>query len=264
MHGERQALAQVTEDDLEARVGIEHAGKDDAQKMAAGVDRKTPRRSLQLFVRRKVSLDCVRVRHRRMQVDRNAELLRGLKDHPEFLVVEERALGVAMDHGALEPELGHAAFELLRCGPRVGRRQCREPGEPIRVLGNRRGENVVSVARHWDRDVRCKALRTGLTKRKYLYVDAGRIHVAQPLLAEIADLLGDIVADMLAAARDPELAEVGGGRVLAQQRRDEMLFDGDDARRFTSSEIVGHWKDYPGPTSTGRASSSVHSDIEPS
>ena len=48
-----------------------------------------------------------------MQIDRHVERLRALEDRPVFLVVEETAPRVAVDHRALEAEFLHAALELV-------------------------------------------------------------------------------------------------------------------------------------------------------
>ena len=61
--------------------------------------------------------------HRRVHVQRHIQGLGALEDGPESLVVEEHAVGQAMDHGALKPQLGHRAFQFVggSLGVRVGR-----------------------------------------------------------------------------------------------------------------------------------------------
>src|SRR5512138_3642042 len=102
--------------------------------MAAGVDGEAPRRARQLLVALEVRLDHLRMRQRRMQVDRHAELFRPLPDRPVLARVEKLALLVAMDHRAPEAELADAAPELF--GSRLGIRrwQGREAGKSIRVF----------------------------------------------------------------------------------------------------------------------------------
>ena len=105
-----------------------------------------------------------------------------------MLVVEERALGVAVDHRPLEPELVHGAIELAHGRLRVRGRQRRKAREPVGMFGDRIGKAIVGVARHWDRNIGREPLRPRLAEREHLHVDPGRIHVAQPRLAEIGDL----------------------------------------------------------------------------
>src|SRR5207244_9527884 len=49
MHGERQAFAEVAEDDLELRIGVEQAREQEAQEVAARVHREAPRRARELL-----------------------------------------------------------------------------------------------------------------------------------------------------------------------------------------------------------------------
>src|SRR5262249_50722742 len=109
------------------------------------------------------------------------------------------------------------------------------------ILAHRLVEAVIRVGRHRDRDVGGKALRARRAEGQYLHVDAGRIHMAQPLLANIAELARNVVADLLAAVRHVEIAELVGRDVLAIERRRVMLFDRDDAGRTPAGKIsVGH------------------------
>jgi hypothetical protein len=42
MHGERQTLAEMADDDLELRVRVEHGGEHDAQEVTARIDGEAP------------------------------------------------------------------------------------------------------------------------------------------------------------------------------------------------------------------------------
>src|SRR5690242_13132110 len=99
--------------------------------MAARIEGEAPGRALQLFISREIGLDCIRVRHCRMEIDRHIQRLRGLEDAPEFLLVEESALGVAVNHRAFEAELLDATLQLARRGVRIRRWQRGEAGEAI-------------------------------------------------------------------------------------------------------------------------------------
>src|SRR5438046_8336160 len=92
----------MAEDDSQPRIGIEHARKDDAQEMAAGVHREAPAGARQLLVALEVGLDGVRVRQRRMEIERHVERLRALEDRPILALVEKAAARVPMDHCALD------------------------------------------------------------------------------------------------------------------------------------------------------------------
>src|SRR2546427_11901190 len=102
----------MPEYDLEARVGVEHPGEYDPQKMAARIHRETPARPGEVLVSLEIGLERVRVRQGGGQIERHVERLGTLEDDPVFLLVEETPLGVAVDHRALETELGCAAAKL--------------------------------------------------------------------------------------------------------------------------------------------------------
>src|SRR6185503_17622615 len=145
-----------------------------------------------------------------------------------LLVVEEAALLVAVDHRALEAELADAALELGGGRLRIRGRQGGEAGEAFRVRFHGVGEPVVRIARHGDRDVGAERLRAGRAEREHLHVDAGRVHVREPALAEVEVLRDDVVAHHLAAGLQVELAELVRRDVLAVHRGEEVLLDRDD------------------------------------
>src|SRR5712691_3426615 len=159
--------------DLHPRVGVEHPGEDDAQEMAARIHRETPARARELLVPLEVGLERVRVRERGMEVERHAERLGALENHPVFLLVEETPSSVAVDHRAFEPQPRDAALELLGRGAGVSRRQRGECGETVRVRLDRLAREIVRVLRHRDRDVRAEALKIGRAEGEHLHVDAG-------------------------------------------------------------------------------------------
>ena len=133
-----------------------------------------------------------------------------------------------MDHRALEAELAHAALELLRRGFRIRRRQRRKAGKASGILLDGLVQAVIGIAGHGDRDVAAEGLRARRAERQHLHVDAGGVHVRQALGAEIGVLRDDVVAELLAAALQVEIAEFVGADLLPVQRRDEVLLDGDD------------------------------------
>ena len=77
-----------------------------------------------------------------MQVDGYVQACCGVQDGCAVGVVEEAALGGAVDEGADEAELGDAVLELRDGGVDVPGGQCGEAGEAVRV----RGDGVVQCA----------------------------------------------------------------------------------------------------------------------
>ena len=140
-----------------------------------------------------------------MQVDRHVELFGARIDRPEPLVVEEFAVGHAVQHGALEAELGDAALELVGRGRRIVGRQAREGGEARRIGGDRRMQPVVDPARQRHRDVGGDLLRRRRAVGEHLHVDAGLVHLLDAQRAEIEQAL-------VGLARPPgfDAGEMGG------------------------------------------------------
>src|SRR5262249_57162186 len=102
---ERQGSAQVSEREPRAREGVEHAPKNDAQGMRAGLERPFPGRPPQPLV-------AVQYRSRRdgvgrMQIDECVQSLRALPERIERAIIQISAIGVAVDHGAAKFELAH-------------------------------------------------------------------------------------------------------------------------------------------------------------
>ena len=133
--------------------------------MATRIDCKSPACAREVLVAQEVRFHRFRMGERRVQIDRHAERLSALEDHPVLLLVEEAPLSVAVDHRALEAELLYRALELFRRRFGVGGGQRGERGEAIRVRLDRGVRAVVGVARHGDRDLRAKRLRPRRAER---------------------------------------------------------------------------------------------------
>ena len=124
----------------------------------------------------------------------------------------------AVQHGALEAELGHRALELVGGGFRIGGGQRREGGEALRVGRAHLGQAIVDRAREVGGDFDRKLLRRRRAVREHLDVDAGLVHFLDAQRAEIVEPLVGLVA----------AAGFRAGEMLGQFRIPIMLFDGDD------------------------------------
>ena len=121
-----------------------------------------------------------------MQVDRHVQPCGPLEDRPEALVVEEDAVGEAVDHAALETKLD-GALQLVGGGRRVRRRQRRESGKALGMSADGRMQAVVDLPRERDRAVAGQLLGSGRAVRDDLHVDAGLVHFLQAQLAQVVE-----------------------------------------------------------------------------
>ena len=148
-------------------------------------------------------------------VDRHLERFGPLEDGPEELVVEVAAPGVAIDHGALEAVFADRTLQLIGRRFRRRGRQRGEGGEPVWMASHRVGEAVVGLTGERHRLGRVELLHARSGQRQHLHIDAGRIHVRDPVVAEIAELL-----DELGVARQvlPGTFDERPGRVVLFER----------------------------------------------
>ena len=158
-----------------------------------------------------------------MEVDRHVELLGALVDRPVCFQVEKFAVGHAVQHGALEAELGHRALKLVGGGFRIGGGQRREGGKAPGVSGAHLGQTVVDRAGEIGGDVGRKLLRRWRAMREHLDVDTGLVHFLDAQRAKIVKPLFGLVAT----------ASFQADEMLGQLPVPIMFFDGDDrAVRF--------------------------------
>src|SRR3954467_9127266 len=173
--GKGQRFAQMAEDDLQPGILLEHAREHQANALRCRFHREPPGSGEQagkvLQVITVVRLHHRRMRHGRVDIDRHIERLRALEDRPELAAVDEFAVGEAMDHGALEAELGHRALELVRRGAWIGARQRGERLEAAVRRAHRLAQPVVGAARYRRCAVRIEALRRRRAMREHLDVD---------------------------------------------------------------------------------------------
>ena len=126
----RQVLAQMAENDLQPRMGVEQAGAHQPQRMHRGLLRERPDRPEQPGMA-VVDLRVARQRIARMQIERHVEPLHRRPERPVLRqVVIDRGVVVvdlrkAVDQRAAETEFLHAALEL------AGRAR-RDPASPAR------------------------------------------------------------------------------------------------------------------------------------
>ncbi len=102
---------------------------------------------------------------------------------------------MAVDHGAAELELAHAAFELVRGGDGVLHGKMREAGIPVGPLFDFTREEIVGLAclrtRRLDVPLGLHA-RSG--QRQHAAFDAGAIHGIEPHLAEVGQTREELLA----------------------------------------------------------------------
>ena len=161
-----------------------------------------------------------------MHVQRHVQGLGALEDGPESLVVEEHAVGQPMDHGALKPQLGNRAFQLVGGSLGVGGRQGCEGGKPVGVCGDRLSEAIVGVAGQPHGGLRVQTLGRRRAMRDHLDVDTRLVHLLEAELAE--------VIQAAASLRRPTFRAVEGRRQLAII---VVLFKGDDDRLPLRSHV---------------------------
>lgn len=77
------------------------------------------------------------------------------------------------------------ALKLARCLLGIGHRQRSKARETVGMRVDGLVESLIGVARHRDRDFFAETLRARPAERQHLHIDAGFVHVAQPLVAEI-------------------------------------------------------------------------------
>ena len=120
-----------------------------------------------------------------MQVDRHIERLRALEDRPEPLVVEKDAVGEAVDHGALEAELGdvRSSSSAAAFGSLVG--SAAKAAKRLRVGRDRCMQPIVDAAGERDSIGAGELLRRRRAVREDLHVDAGFVHLLEAQIAEI-------------------------------------------------------------------------------
>ena len=150
-----------------------------------------------------------------MQVERDVQLLKPGEQRLEPRIVEERAVRSqrAVDQRADEAEAADRALQLVRGRGGIAGGQRREPGEPARVAGDRGGELIVRAPRRLDGPGPGELLRGRGDVRDHLHVDPRRVHVREPVLAE--------VKQHVTHAGMPGLA--AGGRRPREPGRQEVL-----------------------------------------
>ncbi len=139
-------------------------------------------------------------------------------------------MGVRVDHGALEAELGHRALEFFGGFLRILRCDRGDAGESCGVLGDGRCELVVAGSCDRDRGGAVEDLHSGTGQRQYLHVDAGRIHVLYTTLIEKLQLL-DNRPRPVARAVQVEAPQAVEARVIECSRGEQLAIQGQQLGR---------------------------------
>ena len=121
-------------------------------------------------------------------------------------MVEEAALGGAVDERADETEVLHAPLELRRAGVRALHRQHGEAREALGMLGDRGGQMVVHLARHGDAVGAGHEIGAGAGVGEHLHGDAGLVHRREALLADLGQRARAGSARSVGASPRPEAA----------------------------------------------------------
>jgi len=126
-----------------------------------------------------------------VQIQRHLQLLGTGQDRPEELVVQVAAAAVAVDQGALEAVGADRALQLVGGGLGIRGRERGEPGQPVWMAAHRLGEGVVGGAGEGHRLGRVELLHPWSGQRQDLEVETGGVHVGDPALADVAQLLDE-------------------------------------------------------------------------
>ena len=184
-----------------AREAIEHASEHDAQGVRTGLESPFPGRPPQPVVA--VQHGRGRDRVGRMQIDERVQCLRPLPDGIERGMIQIHPIGMAVDHGAAELELAHAAFELVRGGGGVLQGKMREAAIAVRTLLDLTREEIVGRARLVARRLDVAfGLHARSRQRQHAAFDAGAIHGVEPHLAEVGQTREKLLSFVRRKARD--------------------------------------------------------------
>src|SRR6185312_15165331 len=121
-----------------------------------------------------IDLRYFRVRQRGMEVNRYIELLGAFVDRPELLEVEKLAIRHAVQHRALESELGNGAIELVSGGLRIDGRQGGKGGKTLGIGRANLGKSIIDLTGEAGGDVSSELLGGRRAVREHLDVDACR------------------------------------------------------------------------------------------
>jgi hypothetical protein len=140
----------VTEQDLEVRKAVKHAGKREPQELHAGLvmpaDAVGGERVVDGIIKARVQRrPDPRLRDLRVDVQWGAQRRRSLEDRPVVGMVEVALTGAAEQQRTVEAELGDRALKLLRGGGRRGGGKGREALKPVRVGVYELGDAVVGL-----------------------------------------------------------------------------------------------------------------------
>ena len=136
-------------------------------------------------------------------------------------MVEILSVGMAVDHGAAEFQLAHAALELVGGTARILHRQMSEAGIAVRAFLNFAREKIVRLPR----DARCGCdvaldLNARAGDGQHGARDDGLVHRLQALLAEVGQArqqIGGVLRVDIADRRAP-IGLVSGSQKMLLQR----------------------------------------------
>src|SRR5580693_7242411 len=181
----------MAEHEPAAREAIEVPADDEAQGVGARLKTPAPHGPHQHLVARQHRW----LRHWvcRMNIDHCSEFVGALPKWIELGSIEILSVSVAVDHGAAELQITHAAFQFIRGAFRILHRQMREAGIAVGPFGDRLGEKVIRLTRlPRGRGRITLGLHAGPGDRQHRARDAGVIHAFQAQLAEISEIAKEV------------------------------------------------------------------------
>ena len=219
-----ETFAHVADDELKFWQAIEEAGDDESEQMQGSLGVPAPAGDRQQVAEvagqaAEVGLPHSLGRWRGMEIDRHIQRNGRLEDGGEAWIIEEEAVGGAVEHGALEAMLRDTAGELCCCLDRLLQAERGEAGETSRIGAKGGGELVVDVVREQGRGIGRQGVEADGGKRKNLQVDAGGVHGGYAAGAEIQELCLQLLG-----LRGVAQVWTGGAE---EAFRNEVLFKGD-------------------------------------
>ncbi len=176
-----------------------------------------------------------------MNVHRHVQMLGGFEDGPEFWIVQIFAARVAVDDGAFQSELAHAALQFLSSADGILRSDGRETGETVGIFSNCISQLIVERLAPARGFRRVENLNARCGERKDLHRDAGVVHIAQTPFAQVLNALGQRGgAGAGARIKSPQAAKSGIVVAIVEQlaiARDQLR----PARRLLRWQCADNW-----------------------
>ncbi len=235
---QRHGLARMADDHPQLRIAVEHPGQDDRHGVQPDLVRIAGHRA----VHGAPEVGALRQpgRRGRVDVDRLVGGFQRLPDRQVLRLVQVVALGVGVHHHTVQPQglgalyFGHRALDVLRSDRG-------QAGEPVGMLAADLHQPVIGQRREIGPEVGAEDLDPRRGEEQELPVDAQRVHLAQPLLADLHQLV--LQRAVVGEHGDHLQRRVVGGRRAVRQRHLGRQDLGDVPRLFRGDALVGDMSD---------------------